>query len=72
MHGYSSDLHWVIPQCTYLFFPLFVPYIIMESHNWVNAKRVTGCMLPNDYSLEPRVRNLVENLSENHVVLMHG
>ena len=30
MHGYISDLHWVIPQCTYLQNTIFIPHV--ESH----------------------------------------
>ena len=41
MHGYISDLHWVMLQCTYLLCTIFIPY--MESHSWVNAKNLTSC-----------------------------
>ena len=45
MHGYISDLHWVMPQCIYLLYTIFIPY--MESHNWVTAKNLTSCVFPN-------------------------
>ena len=45
MHGYISDLHWVMPQCTYLIHTVLIPY--MESHNWMNAKYLTSCVFPN-------------------------
>ena len=45
MHGYISDLHWVMPQCTYLLFAIFIPYT--ESHNWVKAKNLASCEFPN-------------------------
>ena len=45
MHGYISDLHWVMPQCTYLLYTIFIPYL--ESHNWVNVKNLTSCEFPN-------------------------
>ena len=47
MHGYISDLHWVMPQCTYLLCTVFILYV--ESHNWVNAKNLISCEFPNDW-----------------------
>ena len=46
MDGYISDLHWVMPQCTYLLYTIFIPYV--ESHNWVNVKNLTSCMFPHE------------------------
>ena len=42
MHGYISDLHWVMPQFTYLLYTVFIPY--MESHNWINTKNPASCV----------------------------
>ena len=46
MHGYISDLHWVMLQCTPLLHTIFIPY--MESHNWVNTKSLISGVLPNE------------------------
>ena len=46
MHGYISDLHWGMPQCTYLLYTIVIPY--MQSRNWMNTKNLTSCMLPNE------------------------
>ena len=48
MRGYISYLHWVMPQCTYLLYTIFIPY--MESKNWVNVKNLTSCVFPNGIS----------------------
>ena len=48
MHGYISDLHWVMPQCTYSLYTIFIPYL--ESHNWVNAENPTSIEFPNDFT----------------------
>ena len=45
MHRSISHLHWVMLQCTYLLYTIFIPY--MESHNWVNAKIPTSFVFPN-------------------------
>ena len=47
MQGYISDLHWVMPQYTYLLYTIFIPY--MGSHNWMNVKNLTSCALPKEY-----------------------
>ena len=46
MHGHICDLHWVMLQCTYLLYTIFIPYI--ESHNYVNTKNLTSCVFHND------------------------
>ena len=46
MHGYISDLYWVMPQCTNLLHTIFIPN--MESHNWVNTKNLASCKFLND------------------------
>ena len=38
MHGFLSDLHWVMLQCTYLLHTVFIPYMV--SHNWVDVKNL--------------------------------
>ena len=49
MHGYISDLHWIIPQCTHLLYTIFIPY--MESHHLANAQNLTSCVFPNGKSI---------------------
>ena len=46
MHRYISDLHWIMLQCTYLLYTIFIPY--MELYNWVNTKNLTSCVSRND------------------------
>ena len=44
MHGYISDLHWAMPECTHLLYTMFIPY--MELHTRVNVKNLTSCVFP--------------------------
>ena len=50
MHGYISDLHWVMPQCTYFLCTIFIPYV--ESQNWLNAKNLTSYEFPNEETFD--------------------
>ena len=50
MHGYISDLHWVMLQCTYLLYTIFTPDV--ESYNWVNTKNLTSCVFHNDFTVD--------------------
>ena len=45
MHGYISDLHWVMLERTYLLQTILIPYV--ESHTWLNTKNLTSCVFPN-------------------------
>ena len=44
MHGYISDLHWVMPQCTHLLYNIFIS--CMELHNWVNENKSGQLCIP--------------------------
>ena len=58
MHGYISDLCWVMPQCTYLLYTIFSPYL--ESHNWVNAKNLASCVFRNAVKWEFRKTQMLK------------
>ena len=45
MHGFISDLHWVMPQCTHLLHTMFILHV--DSHNWMNTKNLASCEFPN-------------------------
>ena len=74
MHGFISDLHWVMPQCIYLQYTTCIPY--MESHNWENTKILTSCVFPNVRESHHRdtaeIRLHIKNTSSNIIHISVG